>query len=99
MMGALRFSPSGRDLAAAKASRAYDRARNAGGLDRLWADTLSAAEGQPAVTAAEMYRRSEHLFILVADRGIGCTKFEGACTLTNLDAGQASRNRTGPNVG
>jgi hypothetical protein len=76
MTGALRFSPAGRALADAKASarRAYDRARGAGGLapvvvDRLWADTLTAVDGQPAITAAEMFRRSEHLFVLLADRG------------------------------
>jgi hypothetical protein len=31
-------------------------------------DTLLRAEGRPANIAAEMYRRSEHLFELVADR-------------------------------
>jgi hypothetical protein len=75
MTGALRFSPARRALADAKASarRAYDRARSAGGLapvlvDRLWADTLVAVDGQPGETAVQMYRRTEHLFVLVADR-------------------------------
>ncbi len=69
------FAPAGGDLAVAKrtARLAYDRARKAGGLapvviDKLWSETLLAAEGRPAVTAAEMYRRSEHLFVLLHDR-------------------------------
>ena len=66
----LTFAPSSRDLAVAKASarRAYDRARKAEELsssmvDRLWCGTL-----QAAVTAAEMMRRTEHLFVQLRDR-------------------------------
>jgi hypothetical protein len=44
------------------------RARIAGGRLAIWTDTLLRAEGRPSVMAAEMFRRSEHLFVLVADR-------------------------------
>jgi hypothetical protein len=73
---ALAFSPSGRDVSTAKRSAraAYTEARNAGALspaivDKLWADTLLAVEGEPASVASEMYTRSQHLFILLCDRG------------------------------
>ncbi len=59
--------------ARALARRAYGRARGAGRLssvvvDKLWADTLLAVDGQPSVTATEMLRRTEHLFVLIEDR-------------------------------
>jgi hypothetical protein len=72
----LNFSPSGRAVAEAKASarRAYVRARKAGGLsttviDQLWAHTLVTCEGHEAAMQAEMLRRTEHLFVLLEDRG------------------------------
>jgi hypothetical protein len=71
----LSFSPTGRDIADAKASarRAYALARKASGfapvlIDQVWADTLLRVEGQPRETAAEMLRRTEHLFMLLRDR-------------------------------
>lgn len=69
------FAPSGLSPTEAKACarRAYDRARGAGSLssvvvDKLWADTLVAVADQPAGTAGEMFRRAEHLFVLIEDR-------------------------------
>ncbi len=70
------FAPSGLSPATearVAARRAYGRAQGSGGLapvviDRLWADTLTAVDGQPAATAAEMLRRTEHLFVLLEDR-------------------------------
>jgi hypothetical protein len=71
----LRFASTGRDVAAAKATAdaAYRRARASGALapvliDRLWADTLMLAEGKPPETAAEMLRRTQHVFVLLEDR-------------------------------
>jgi hypothetical protein len=37
-------------------------------VDPIWTDTVLRAESRPAVTAAEMYRRSEHLFALLHNR-------------------------------
>jgi hypothetical protein len=71
----IRFAREGRDLSTAKASarQAFLTAKQAGGLtavsaERYWSETLAAAEGAEAVTAAEMYRRSEHLLVLLIDR-------------------------------
>jgi hypothetical protein len=75
---ALRFTPSGRDLADAKATAdaAYRRARASGGsspaiVDKLWADTLTLVERQRPETASEMYRRTQHL---QAGRGARCVR-------------------------
>jgi hypothetical protein len=63
------------EVAQAKAlcRRAYGRARAAGGLataiaDRVWSDTLMAAENQRPGTRAEMYARTRMLFELIRDR-------------------------------
>jgi hypothetical protein len=68
-------APSGLTLTQAKAlaQRAYGRARALGSLssvlvDKLWSDTLVAVTDQPAATAAEMLRWTEHLFVLLEDR-------------------------------
>jgi hypothetical protein len=55
------------------AYRAYKRARAGAALapvvvDRIWADTLLAVADQPAITASEMMRRTQHLFVLIEDR-------------------------------
>jgi hypothetical protein len=69
------FAPSGLPPAEAKvlARRAYARARAAGSLssvvvDKLWSDTLLAVTDAPPTAAAEMLRRTAHLFVLIEDR-------------------------------
>jgi len=63
------------EVAGAKAQcrAAYVRAKHAGGLamalaDKLWADTLLAAERQTPGTKAEMYSRTTSLLTLLAER-------------------------------
>jgi hypothetical protein len=70
-----RLLPEGAKLTDAKAHAraAYERTRAAGGpwsltATRAWADTLLAVEHKPAVTQAEMFRRTEHLLVLLHDR-------------------------------
>jgi hypothetical protein len=72
----LTFAPAGRDLADAKstARRAYQRARKAARpstaatIDGFWSETLLAIDGHEPVAQAEMWRRTEHLFVLLRDR-------------------------------
>jgi hypothetical protein len=71
----LSFSSAGLSLADTKAlsRRAYERARAAGGpwaltADRAWSEVLLAVEGKPRETQAELYRRTEHLLVLLRDR-------------------------------
>ena len=57
----------------AQCRAAYARAKHAGGFaaavaDKVWADTLLAAEGQRPGKKAEMYARTASLFILLAER-------------------------------
>jgi hypothetical protein len=71
----LAFSPASRPLGEAKkaARNAYEAAKERSGtsapsVDRYWAETLVFAKGQSEGTAAEMFRRTEHLFALLIDR-------------------------------
>jgi hypothetical protein len=71
----LTFAREGREPEAAKATarRSYQRARKVGGrsavlADTFWSETLFAIDGHEPATQSEMWRRTEHLMVLLHDR-------------------------------